>query len=80
MTLEQIQTALQGMFDSVEETRDDTYIARGQCEATSTAEGNEEMRQRLRTALPNAATVSAGNVRSRQGRIAQWWVEFVVEE
>ena len=79
MNLEQLQEALQGRFDSVEETRDETYIARAQSTAHTMADGSEEMKTRLRQVLPDAAVVSAGNIKSG-GRIIQWWVEFTVQQ
>lgn len=80
MDLSQLQEALQGRFDSVEETRDETYIARAKPTTFHTmADGSEEMKTRLRQAMPNAAVVSAGNIRSGSV-ILQWWVEFTVQQ
>jgi hypothetical protein len=77
MQLEQLQEVLKNAFDSVSETRDGTYVARGQSAHTTRAEGSADVEQRLRTALPQASIVASGGVQSK-GRFIQWYVEFTI--
>lgn len=80
---EQLQEELSAFFDSVEETRDDTLIARVSQERCGFTQltGEGIVKTNLFDLLPTAKIINSGRVQdSRRTQILQWWVEFVLEE
>ena len=85
MELELLQIILADCFDSVEESRNVTFIARVGSDKVPygyIAEAEADMKYKIVQLVDGVVFINSGDVRhpKQHDNILQWWIEFIVKE